>query len=364
MMKKKRILNVVSRFGGNNKAMEVIEKTDEHVVERIFHEVYELLRSQKANINTLTCLSVLPMNPDSIGVVAFHQALITDDGDYFDTKQAVVPISDADIEWANIYLIAALSIFVNTEEFSTTPSTIVVTVEVDPDLFLMFREKFPDVMCFYIIPEKPGVPVDKDLLVKCGYYYLYPETIRMVSRKEDSDLLNQDPTSKNYVDPDIMEIGLRSLIRPEDDPEDDDECMDEEQWEGWINSPEPGAGYDFKIGAGYALWMLSCKVQLFDHDLSYSTMSGLLKFIRMASNVYQDNLSVYPYTKYLVGGEMDLKEAWDLVKSSPEDAVTLFKEVSRQAEVSVVMTSWAFPAIAESIKDELVHMLMIEDLTM
>ena len=360
-MKKMEIMNVLGQFGESNKALEIIEKTDDHIVEKIFDEVYELLKPQKISDNALTCMSIVPMNPDSIGVTAFHQAMITDDDeDCFDTRHYFIPITDAGIEWASIYLIAAFSIFVNTEEFSTTPSSFVVTIEVDPDLFLMFREKFPDAMCFYIIPEKPGVPVDKDLLVKCGYYYLYPETIRMVSRKEDSDLLNQDPTSKNYVDPDLMEIGLRSLIRPEDDVE----CMDEEQWEGWINAPEPGAGYDFEIGAGYALWMLSCKVQLFDHDLSYSTMSGLLKFIRMASNVYQDNLSVYPYTKYLVGGEMDLKEAWDLVKGSPEDMVKLLKEVAMQVETSVVMTSWGFPAIAEAIKDRLVHMLTIEDLTM
>lgn len=360
-MKKERILNVIAKFGANNKALEIVDMTDDHIVERIFHEVYELLRSQKANINTLTCLSVLPMNPDSIGVVAFHQALITDDDDYyFYMKQAVVPIPDADIEWANIYLIAALSIFVNTEEFSTIPSTVVVTVEVNPEILLMFRDKFPDAIPIYVIPEKADAPADIDFLKRCGYYYLYPETIVMRSTRKDHDLLNQDPNAEDYVEPNSKEIELRSLIRPDDDIE----VMDDEDWDRFINRPEPGAGYEFKIGAGYALWMLSIKVHLFDYDLSYSNENGLLKFIRMTSNVYQDKLTVYPYGEYLVGGELELREAWDLVKSSPEDAVKLFKEVAMQVEASLVMTSWEFPRIGESIKDQLMHTLMIEDITM
>ena len=288
-MKKERITNVVSKFGGNNKALEIIEKTEDKIVERIFHEVYKLLRSQRVSTNALTCLNVVPMTPDSMGVVAFHQALIIDDGDYLDAMQATVPIPDTDIEWASIYLIAALSIFVNTEEFNTTPSTIMVTVEIDPELLLMFREKFPDAIPFYIIPEKPDA--DREFLKRCGYYYLYPESIVMRSTRKDHQMLNQDPKSKEYVEPNHTEIGLRSLIRPDDGAE----FMDEEEWEGWINRPEPGAGYDFKIGAGYTLWLLSCSVQVFDHDLSYSNENGLLKFIRMASNVYQDKLGVYPY---------------------------------------------------------------------
>lgn len=357
-MKKMEIMNVLGQFGESNKALEIIEKTDDHIVEKIFDEVYELLKPQKISDNALTCMSIVPMNPDSIGVAAFHQAMITDDGDYFDTRHCFIPIPDKDIENANIYLIAAFSVFVNTEEFSTTPSTIVVTVKVDPELLLMFREKFPDAMPLYIIPETPDA--DREFLKRCGYYYLYPESIVMRSTRKDHQMLNQDPKSKEYVEPNQTEIGLRSLIRPDDDAE----LMDEEEWRAWINRPEPGAGYSFKVGAGYALWMLSCRVQLFDHELSYSNENGLLKFIRMASNVYQDKLGVYPYAEYLVGGELDLREAWDLVKDSPEDVVKLLKEVSIQVEASVVMTSWGFPAIAESIKDQLVHALTIEDLTM
>lgn len=358
-MMKERIMNVLGQFGDGNKALEIVEKTDEHVVEKIFDEVYGLLKSQKVSDNALTCMSIVPMNPDSIGVAAFHQAMVTDDdGDYFDMRHCFIPIPDKDIENANIYLIAAFSVFVNTDEFSTTPSTIVVTVKVDPELLLMFREKFPDAMPLYIIPETPDA--DREFLKRCGYYYLYPESIVMRSTRKDHEMLNQDPKSKEYVEPNQTEIELRSLIRPDDDAE----FMDEEEWEVWINRPEPGAGYSFKVGAGYALLLLPCSVQVFDHDLSYINWNGLLKFIRMASNVYQDKLRVYPYAEYLVGGELDLKEAWDLVKESPEDVVKLLKEVSMQVEASVVMTSWEFPAIAEAIKDRLVHALTIEDLTM
>ena len=81
-MKKSEIMNVLGQFGESNKAVEIIEKTDEHIVERIFDEVYELLRSQKVADNALTCKRIVPMNPDSIGVAAFHEALITaDDGE-------------------------------------------------------------------------------------------------------------------------------------------------------------------------------------------------------------------------------------------------------------------------------------------
>lgn len=357
-MKKERIMNVISKFGKDNKATEIIEKTEHQIVERIFHEVYELLRSQNIHGNVLTSLTIVPMTADAIGTAAFHQAMIADDIDYFDGKHCFVPVQDE--ENANIYLIAALSMFVNTEEFTTSPSTIVITVEVNSELLLMFREKFQDTILVYVIPEKPGVPIDYDLLKRCGYYYLYPETITMRSRKKDEELLNQDPKSKDYVEPNLTEIGLRSLIRPEED----NEFMDEDEWEKWVNSPEPGAGYEFKIGAGYALWMLSRKVQLFDYELGYANENGLLKLIRMASNIYQDKLSIYPFAEYLVGGELDLKDGWDLVKDSPEDMVKLLKEVADEVNLSMQMTTWGFPAIAETIKERTIRELTIEDLSM